>query len=446
MELDLAAFGTDDITGSLIDTLNSEQPDTVLLQTPAVLEVVSIINPATVLRGEENVLDTLVIRNNGNATARITSATFNFLNGNNFYTQQVNSPSMPFDLAGGVTDTIEVSVNILTNAPLGIDSLAGAIQGIELNRNVVVGSTSEYITSWQVTGESSISILSVSTDRTLVSQGEDSLDVQARLLNQGTGTMTIDSLELQFSNGNGNYIISGPVPAPGFTLAAGRDTTMSFLVDVNGTATTGPDTIDARLVATEGTETFIIDGAINTDIWTVQNRPVVVIDSVTISPSVASTGQSGLSGRMVITNQTGTFRSSARIDSLDYNFLLGLDNVDTNFVINQITPPVLPFTLPAGASQAVNFNIGINSNALDTTYVADGTLSYVDINDDTRFTVSSANQQDTLLIQSTTTINILSLTVIPDTVSQGQNNVAGQLIYENAGSAELMVTTAQAQF
>jgi hypothetical protein len=36
IELDLAAYGTDAITGSLIDTLNSEQPDTILLQTPAV--------------------------------------------------------------------------------------------------------------------------------------------------------------------------------------------------------------------------------------------------------------------------------------------------------------------------------------------------------------------------------------------------------------------------
>ena len=39
---------------------------------------------------------------------------------------------------------------------------------------------------------------------------------------------------------------------------------------------------------------------------------------------------------------------------LDYSFLLGIDNVDTNFVITQVEPRVLPILLPAGASQAVN--------------------------------------------------------------------------------------------
>jgi hypothetical protein len=255
--------------------------------------------------------------------------------------------------------------------------------------------------------------------------------------------MTIDSLELQFSNGVSNYVISGPVPAPGFTLDAGADTTMSFLVDVDSTAVIGPDTIDARLVATEGTEQFVIDGAINTDVWTVQNRPLVEIDSVTISPSLASTGQTGVTGRMIITNQPGVYRSTAQIDSVDYNFLLGVDNVDTNFTITRITPPALPFILPAGASQAVDFTIEVNSNALDTTYTLDGSISYLDLNDNSRFSVNTAEQQDSLVVQTTSLLNITSLVITPDTVSQGQNNVAGQIIYENAGSASLMVTTAQ---
>ncbi|MCK5643138.1 MAG: hypothetical protein KAJ19_20180, partial [Gammaproteobacteria bacterium] len=271
----------------------------------------------------------------------------------------------------------------------------------------------------------------------------DSINVDVRVSNQGSGTATIDTLALQFTSGGLDYTVSGPIPALSLSLTPGADTTFSFNVDVDPTATTGPDTIDARLVGTEGTEPIVVDASINPDSWTVQERPLVEIENVTISPTVASTGQSGLAGRMIITNQPAAYRSTARIDSVDYNFLLGVDNVDTNFVITQITPPVLPFTLPAGASQAVDFTIDINSNALDTTFAADGSLSYVDINDDTRFSVSSANQQDTLVVQTTTTVDILSFTIVPDTVSQGQSNITAIVEYENAGSASAQITTAQ---
>jgi hypothetical protein len=897
--LDLSAYGTDAITSSLIDTLNSEQPDTILLQTPAVLQVVSIINPSSVLQGEENIPDTLIIRNNGGATARVTSATLNFQNGNNFYSQQVNSPSFPVDLDSGESDTVEVSVSVLSSAPLGTDSLAGVIQGVELNRAVSLDTTSAYLSSWDVFGSGGINILSVSTpfdsvstgqdsilvtarvensgsntmvvdslqlsmtqgtyidstlyltpgavlasgtrgdfnfyvsvdsssatgietinasvfatdsvtglvsdlsadttaswliqsrvtiaitsvtplqasigqvvaaeidldnsgtadlivdtsltvlqssafssdltltapltiagggsytlnfnpetadgasgthpytlrligtengslfdntyilsdsltltapaqlvidsliastdtvsqgmdtvvtvyvsnpgetdllldslinspygqptsvtpslpatisgggsgaydlvvdipsaaptglialdaiglgrdansDQTLfdssatagdswtvltspnvvidsiysdsivvpgqtdipvtvsisnsgetaveintleileqiglythrgpslpvtlagsstinlvdtvdvasnsatgidtlrarisyrntvsgdtdiltstetwawsiqsssdlvllsvvaaeteVSLGQDSINVDVRVRNQGNGTATVDTLTLQFASGDTNYAVSGPVPALSVSLTPGADTTFSFNVDVNPTALTGPDILNARMVGTEvasGTP-IEVNGALTPDSWTVQERPLVIMDSVTVSPVVASTGQAGLSGRIIITNQAATYRASAQVDSVDLNFLLGVDNVDTNFTIERLTPPVLPFNLPSGASQAIDFSVDVNGNSLDTLFTADGFLSYIDINDGQRTDVSTANQQGSLTVQSTATINILSLTMIPDTVSNGQTGITGELIFENTGKCPII--------
>jgi len=253
-------------------------------------------------------------------------------------------------------------------------------------------------------------------------------------------------LALQFTSGGLDYTITGPIPALSLSLAPLADTTFSFSVDVGPTAATGPDTIDARLVGSEGTEPIVVDASIIPDVWTVQERPLVVIDSVTISQSSASTGQTDLTGRITITNQAGVDRATARIDSVDYNFLLGIDNVDTNFVITQITPPVLPFNLPAGISQIVDFIIDVNGNALDTTYVVDGALSYLDLNDNTGLNVASALLQDTLEVQSTTTINITSFTIVPDTVSQGQTGIIATVDYQNAGSASAQITTAQLDY
>ena len=161
VSLDLAAYGFDQIASSVVSTAGSVQPDAVTLQTPAVLRVVSILNPPSVLRGDNNVADTLIIRNNGGATARINSATLEFKNGNTFYNRELISPSLPFDLAGGAVDTLILAVDVSTATPLGTDSLRGALQGMELNRGVSVSHTSPYLSSWQVGGEGSISLLRV---------------------------------------------------------------------------------------------------------------------------------------------------------------------------------------------------------------------------------------------------------------------------------------------
>jgi hypothetical protein len=445
---DLAAFGTDQITLALIDTMSSEQTDSLDLQTPADVNVVSILNPSTVLRGENNVADTLIITNSGGATARISAVTLNFRNGNTFYNRELISPSLPFDINGYTTDTIAFEVDVLITSPLGVDSLAGQVQGIELNRGTAINTTSPYLSSWQVTGSGAVSILSVIADRSQISVAQDSMNVGVRINNQGSTTVRMDSLTLQFASGNSNYTVGAPVPALGFDLAAGGDTTFSIRVDENGTTPIGVDTIDARLVATEvlTSQPFIVTGAINTDTWLVQQRPSVVIDSVAVTPSLASAGQSNLTGRLVITNQAGVNRATARIENVDLNFLLGLVNVDTNFTSIRQTPPNLPFTLPQGESQAIDYSIGVNSNSIDTTFVVDGAISYTDINDDSLTSVISAIQADSLDVQSGASINILSLTMTPDTVSQSQSRITGTLIYENTGSASLNITSAQLSY
>jgi len=445
VNLDLAAYGVDQIGGSVVSTVGSVQPDAILLQTPAVVRVLAILNPGSVLRGDNDVADTLIIRNHGGATARISDVTLQFKNGTTYYNRELVSPPLPFDLPGGTTDTVLLAVDVSTATPLGVDSLRGVIQGTEINRGTSVNYTSAYLSAWQVGGEGSVSLLRVSSARTQVSSGQSGIGVTVRISNQGSTVTRVDSLFLRFASGDTNYTVSGPVLGSGINVGAGVDTTFSLSVDVNGTALSGPDTVDARLVATEVLtgNPFEIDGAVNPHLWLVQDRPLVVMDSVTVTPKIASAGQTNLIGRVIITNQPGSYRASARMDSVDLNFLLSGSNVDTNFVITRITPPTLPFMLPAGQSQAINFDIDVNSNALDTSYTADGAISYVDINDNQRTGVGSALQADTLLIQSTADLTIVSLAIVPDTVSTGQDSVFATMVYTNSAGGPVQVNRAQ---
>jgi hypothetical protein len=213
VNLDLAAYGFDQISGSAVSTAGSVQADAIFLQTPAVVRVLAILNPSSVLRGDNNVADTLIIRNNGGATVRINTTTLEFKNGNTYYNREVISPSMPFDLAGGTVDTVLLAVDVSTATPLGVDSLRGFVQGTELNRGVNVSYTSPYLSSWQVGGEGSISLLRVASGRTQVSAGQSNIETTVRISNQGSTTTRVDSLFLRFASGDSNYAVSGPVLA-----------------------------------------------------------------------------------------------------------------------------------------------------------------------------------------------------------------------------------------
>ena len=428
---------------TLFDSSATVTDNWTVLSSPNVV-IDSIYSDLIVVPGQTDIPITVVISNTGETDVDVT--TLEILQQIGLYTHR--EPDLPVTLAGGSTINLVDTVDVASNSATGIDTLQARIsyQNTVSGDIQVLTSTESWV--WSIQSSSDLVLLSVVAAESNISLGQDSVNVDVRVRNQGAGTATVDTLTLEFASGDTNYTVSGPIPMLSLSLIPDADTTFSFMVNVNPTALTGPDIINARMVGTEiasGTP-IEVNGALTADSWTVQDRPLVVMDSVTVTPSIASTGQTGLSGRIIITNQTATYRASAQIDSVDLNFLLGIDNVDTNFTFTRITPPTLPIILPAGASQAIDLRIDVNSSALDTTFVVDGFLSYVDINDGNRTDVTAALQPGSVTVQSTASLNILSLTMIPDTVSNGQTGITGVMIFENTGSAQVNVSEAQLSF
>ncbi len=134
--LNLRAYGTDQITSDQVNALTALQPDTILLQTPADVQITGITNPSSVVQDTTDIAVRIFLENRGNADARIDNVLLDFRNGNNFYNRNIIQPVIPFILTGGTRDTVEFSVDVLSTAPIGIDSLSGRIQYVELNRNL----------------------------------------------------------------------------------------------------------------------------------------------------------------------------------------------------------------------------------------------------------------------------------------------------------------------
>jgi hypothetical protein len=284
-------------------------------------------------------------------------------------------------------------------------------------------------------------ITRVFSPQSTVNSGQQNLNVELRLRNQGQATALIDSAGL-YSLPPGiisDTRISALNPIPG-----GARDTLTYSVDL--ALYTGNLEVDGFVNYTDGnwpTSAYSDSGAVNPLNWLVSEQSVLVIDSVTISPSVVSAGQTGLSGSIAIANLG---QSTARIDSVDLNFLYSGGNADTNFVITKNASPALPFNLSGGQNTNVTFTINTNSDALAGGYEVDGYAAYTDLVDSSAQELTSALVTDSLLVQTPAGLAITNFVIIPDTVSTGQDSIKAEVYFENTGQAPARIENGTIRF
>ncbi len=419
-------------TAPLSDVSESVSDSWTVLSRPQIV-IDSVYSDTSVALGQNGILVKVDISNNGETPVDITSLTVNRQIG--LYTHL--GPILPVILSGNSSLTLIDTISVATNSAVGSDTLTASIS----YTNRISGTPSNLTGSarwvWVIKSSSNLDIVSVSTPNDFVSQGQTGLPVQVRIRNKGSVLARLDALTLFFVNGDTNYVVTGPNPSLPVTIPALTTASLNYTLDINANAFTGIDSLDARAIVTE-ISTGRVDtlfSALTTDRWVVQQRPLVTIDRVDISPNVASAGQIGLSAQMILNNAPGPNRATASVNPVDLNFLIESSDADTNFIITRLPTPVLPFNLPAGQSISVNFNVDVAGNAPDTLYTVDGELGYQDINDGTIFTTNTANQKDTLEIRTAAGLVITGFSVIPDTVSSGQDSVLAIVEYSNTGTS-----------
>ena len=217
---------------------------------------------------------------------------------------------------------------------------------------------------------------------------------------------------------------------------------------MNEDAQIAPDTLYASTNFTQlqSGDVFTVTEENINDIWQVQVRPSVIIDSVSIEPNLVSTGQSGLTGSVYVSNAPGPNRADAQIDTVELTFSLGGTDQTDQFTITRLTSPTLPHLLQPGTNSRYDFDVDILPGTPEGNYEVNGYVVSQDINDGQDSVETSTVNPDSLTIQGFGSLAINSVSIVPDTVSSGQSHTRIYVDYQNNGGASIEIRNTSLNF
>ncbi|MEJ2049249.1 MAG: CARDB domain-containing protein, partial [Calditrichota bacterium] len=376
-----ANSGITQVTGFALD------PITVL--TRAQLTVLDITGPPSVFAGQQDVELQVQIQNSGQTTAIIDTL---------YLTQQIGIYTKTLVttdtlIPGGATSTFIFSLDISPSTATGTDNFGAVVQGRDSISTNPLSATGNNLHSWIIYQALSAEILSVSSTRTLVSQGQQNIAFTVRVRNNSNQTLTVDTLLLYPRVLPGtNYSYVPPVITSG-TISSGQTSQFNFNVNVDPNAVAGPDTIDARLVASSALtmDTIRINSSTVPHGWTVQERPVLSTASLQITPERMSIipfpPQDYQQMVVQVQNVGNPAAGSARLDSVK---IIANDVIITDpTILDIIQLSALPVTLQQGYQVSVNFGIRPGTSPVPGTYNFRSLIYYTDVNSGIVYTDTS---------------------------------------------------------
>ncbi|MGD9898885.1 MAG: hypothetical protein AB7T22_07115 [Calditrichaceae bacterium] len=444
--IDARGKGIDINSGSEITTASAVATDSWNVYTPPVISITQIahVNPADSLvsQGQSKIPVSVTIRNSGGTPVSINN--LNLIAEIGLYTNEW--PAFPIPLAGHSEITITDSVSVQTNSATGHDTLYASIKYQNNFSGKSSSLTSASFMAWEVTGKPLVEIISVSAVKDFVSQGQTSVNVSVRVKNVGTSPARVETLALQYQNGNENYVFNPVSPILPRTIDSGLSQVFTVPVDINFDAQTGPDTMYASINLTEllSQQNFDITDTTVTDTWQVQLRPQVVIDSVTVAPQLVSTNQSNLRAAIYMSNAAGPYRADAQVDSVRLK-LMTSGAVERNdlFTISRNSSPSIPLILKPGSSTRFDFNLATLGGTLSDIYSVDGYTGTRDVNDGMLTIQDGAVIAGSLTVEQQALLAVNSVAVLPDTVSQGQTHARLSISVSNSGEADAVINSNQ---
>ncbi|MHB2153751.1 Ig-like domain-containing protein [Calditrichota bacterium GD2] len=448
--LDGVARGRDqNLVNSNIDSTLADNsanvPDSWTVFSPASVSVTAITSPdSAVAQGDTGKQIFVTLTNSGNATARINDV--QILKKIGLY--DFTYPTFGFNLGGNSDTTLTILTDVKMNSATGNDTLSASVNYTDLFSGLTSSQTGAPQLFWQITsGGAAISVISVKATPEEVSRGQQGVNVLVHLKNVGDVDAQIQNLTLNFSNGAANYTQGAVSPAPG-TLQPGVEVTYTVPIDVNSTATAGPDTfwavVDVNEPAT-GRNYTIEDPNVN-DNWVVQLRPDVVIRKVIVSPDTASTGQQNLIASVWVSNEQAAYRADARINSVNLTFRKDGEPSNDQFTITRSNEPSLPIVLQNGKVLKFEFDVDVKTNATFGNYDVYARVNGEDVNDGLAFQVSAVDTPDVLTVQTRGQLNISQTWVAPDTLSEFQDHGKLYIEFSNDGQAKVEVRSVNLQF
>jgi len=258
----------------------------------------------------------------------------------------------------------------------------------------------------------------------------------------------VNSIILNFNNGNGNYTVLPATPSMPQILNVNADQTFEMPVNVLPSAVAGQDTFFATLNITEsvgGSNYNVSDPSIY-DNWLVQLRPNVLIDSVITEPDVASTGQTNIRGLVYLRNEDTANRADAQVDSLRLTISQGGEDESDQFLITRTNTPALPQILKAGNTTQFEFNINVDDTTHSGDYDPMAIVYSKDLNDDSLFITPEPLSGSTFTVQNQALLIVDTIWSEPDTISLAQDHSRIKVLLGNSGQAPAIINSSEISF
>jgi len=375
----------------------------------------------------------------GNATSTITSDDIKDADGNNvgankLFTVAVNPPL-------GTIETPDASPlpghQIATNAASRLSFIfkAGATGGIASITASGAGANG----STQIS-LGSLSIESITTSPTTVSQGQTGISVSMLVRNLSAAPVTDLSGQLIFTgtfDRTGDYTVPPLAPV---TIAGGSTTILTFVVAVKSTAALETVTLGGTVQGTIGSTVVSATGTAQPDSWAVQRPANLTIETVASADDTVSQGQLNRTVTVRISNNAGLPNSAtATVDSVRLVFRKGAADITASDYI--ITLPVGPATIPGNSSADYTFTVNVGAAATLGLVTIDARAYGKDANSNQLLSDLDAATKHNWTVVEGNAFRILSLTASQSRVTAGMTSLTREwsvgMLLENAGSSNI---------
>ncbi len=391
----------------------------------------SLDNPVS--QGQQNVRIRMVVRNNGQSTAILDTATIAFQNNHTI----VQSPTFPRNVSGQDTVVLNYLINIDPNSSIGKDPISGSLSYRDQLSNNSYSYQHTPTDSLDIVGfdENLVTVEAVLIDPTYVNIGQTGIPAQVRVRNAAQADIRVDSLKLLFSPQELNQQTQTALPK---VVAGGTEDIFDMSIDVPTSALTGTVIVDAIIYYTESVSNrqFSKNDASIKDSLILQVQAQLITQTMDIGEDSVSTGSSGIPAIFEIVNTGG---ANASITSVVPELL----PVGSDLEITRVSPVNIPFTLAGGDTERLVYRIKTGTN-IGWQYLK-FTVNGEDQNDGSALGPLQTNT-DSLYVQEAGDLRIDSVVVVADTVITGQTNIPATVYLRNVGSANVVVSSVILQF
>ncbi|HED11594.1 MAG TPA: hypothetical protein ENJ10_12960, partial [Caldithrix abyssi] len=402
-------------------TLNTaSQTDTLTVQQKAALVVEALrVVPDTVSQGQTHGRIYIDIRNSGEATAEIDGSSLTFNPVVDF--QEIYlTPATPFQLAGGVRDTMVYSFV----APSTITGQAGvdaSVSGKDINTDAALSAASSSTTYFEVQTAASPTVTQTTPNST---PGEQNEQFRVRIYNDGQATIVLDPATTTLNIVGTAYKIPLDVTSPTIIAATPDTTELVFR-----------DTLLTGLATDEYPLTVTLNGTTNKAAYNNEldagslayGQGLVVINTIGIVGSDrVLQGETGMVVNMVVSNTS----IPLSIDSSN-TILIFRDHISSaQYFMDNLHRLDTLTILPVGTS-TLQFGFDV-----PLTYPVGQTDIYGQISLDNGSIVNESSVYDELFVQSGANAHFVAGTVQPDSVVKNET-VSFALSYVNTGTSDL---------